>query len=313
MVYDNIRLMARATSRLPRAVPLIDRLLGGNPRLDLQGRVVFITGAARGLGAEVASQAHQRGASVALVGRRLDPLQQLAATLGERACAFEADVTDLDMLRHAADRTVAAFGGIDVVVANAGVAPPSETIAAISPSEFERTVEVDLLGQWRTVRATLPALTQRRGHILFVGSIYAFFNGVLAASYAVSKAGVEQLARALRVEMAPHGVTTTVAYFGFIDTDLAANVFAQQRATQVRQAVPSFVTRSIPVADAATAVLDGIERRAPRLCKPAWVAPMLALRGFTSTVMDELLLHDPRVASAVRNAENDDHEGSFAP
>ena len=91
-----------------------------------------------------------------------------------------------------------------MVVANAGVAPPSDTVASIEPAEFERTIDIDLLGQWRTIRATLPEVTERQGHILVIGSIYAFFNGVLNASYAASKAGVEQLIRAVRVELAPH-------------------------------------------------------------------------------------------------------------
>ncbi len=299
MIGDAIGLLARTASRLGRTLPIVGRVFGDPAGLDIDGRVVFVTGAARGLGAEIARQAYARGAHVALVGRRLGPLQQLAASLGERAAAFEADVTDIDALRRAADDCVATFGGIDVVVANAGIAPPSATVAEMSPEDFERTVEVDLLGQWKTVRATVPAVIHRRGHILFVGSIFAFFNGVLAAPYAVSKAGVEQLARALRVELAPRGVTTGIAYLGFIDTDLTADVFAQPRATRARRAMPSFVTRPMPVADAARVVLDGIARRAPRVTAPAWVAPMLAVRSVTTAVMDDILLYSRDVAAAV--------------
>ena len=299
MIEDAIGLLARTASRLGRTLPIVGRVFGDPAQLDINGRVVFVTGAARGLGAEIARQAYARGAHVALVGRRLGPLEQLAASLGERAAAFEADVTDIDALRRAADDCVATFGGIDVVVANAGIAPPSDTVAEMPPEDFERTVEVDLLGQWRTVRATVPAVIQRRGHILFVGSIFAFFNGVLAAPYAVSKAGVEQLARALRVELAPRGVTTGIAYLGFIDTDLTADVFAQPRATRARQAMPRFVTRPMPVAEAARVVLDGIARRAPRVTAPAWVAPMLAMRSVTTAVMDDVLLYSRDVAAAV--------------
>jgi NAD(P)-dependent dehydrogenase (short-subunit alcohol dehydrogenase family) len=199
-------------------------------------------GAARGLGAEIARQAHDRGADVALVGRRRAPLEALAAQLGDRAAAFEADVSDLAALTRAAEATVERFGGIDVVVANAGIAPPSDTVLTIDPAAFERTVDIDLLGQWRTVRATLPALIERQGHVLVVASIYAFFNGALNASYAASKAGVEQLTRALRVELAPHGVSAGVAYLGFIQTDLAADVFEQAQVAQARRRRP----RSLP-------------------------------------------------------------------
>jgi NAD(P)-dependent dehydrogenase (short-subunit alcohol dehydrogenase family) len=162
---------------------------------------------------------------------------------------------------------------------------------------------VDLLGQWRTVRAALPAVIERRGHIALVGSIYAFFNGVLAAPYAVSKAGVEQLSRTLRVELAQHGVTAGIAYLGFIDTDLAADAFADEQAAAIRDVAPSFITRPMTVEAAAAAVLDGIERRASRVTAPGWVGLLLATRSLTTAVMDDVLIHNRGVTDAIRNAE----------
>jgi NAD(P)-dependent dehydrogenase (short-subunit alcohol dehydrogenase family) len=279
------------------------RLVKRPPRMDLDGRVLFITGAARGLGAETARRAHARGAQVALVGRRLEPLQALADELGSGAAAFEADVTSAERLQQAADDAVSTFGGIDVIIANAGIAPPSHTVATIAADAFEHTVEVDLLGQWRTVRAALPSVLERRGHVQLVGSIYAFFNGVLAAPYAVSKAGVEQLARALRVELAPHGVTAGFAYLGFIDTDLTTEAFADEAAATVRRSVPRVFTREMTVGAAADAVLEGVERRAANITAPGWVRPLLATRSLTTSVMDEVLLHNRSVQAAVTSAE----------
>jgi NAD(P)-dependent dehydrogenase (short-subunit alcohol dehydrogenase family) len=303
MIDETLRSLAGAATHRIRTLPLLGELFGGPPRLDLHGRVVFITGAARGLGAEIARQAHARGAYVAVVGRRLDPLQELANGLGDRAAAFQADVTDFAALQGAARDTVHRFGGIDVVVSNAGVAPPSDTVASIDPAEFERTVDIDLLGQWRTIRATLPQVADRHGHVLVVGSIYAFFNGALNASYAASKAGVEQLTRAVRVELAPHGATAGIAYLGFIDTDLATDVFAQRHVDDVRKALPGFITHPMPVSEAAAAIINGIERRSPRVTAPGWVAPMLTFRGITTTLMDELALHHPGVARAISRVE----------
>jgi NAD(P)-dependent dehydrogenase (short-subunit alcohol dehydrogenase family) len=305
MIEDTLGLIARTAGRAGRRLPVAGRLFGREPRHELEGRVVFVTGAARGLGAEIARQAYARGAYVALVGRRLAPLAELAAKLGERAAAFEADVGDLDALTRAADATVDRFGGIDVVVANAGIAPPSDTVLTIDPAEFERTVDIDLLGQWRTVRATLPALIERQGHVLVVSSIYAFFNGAMNASYAASKAGVEQLTRALRVELAPHGATAGVAYLGFIDTELAADVFAQEQVAQARRAGPAFLTNPISTQAAGRAVLDGVERRASRVGAPAWVLPMLAVRGIVTTVMDDVMIHNAKLSRAISGAESD--------
>jgi NAD(P)-dependent dehydrogenase (short-subunit alcohol dehydrogenase family) len=264
---------------------------------------VFVTGAARGIGAEVARQAHARGARVALVGRRLKPLQQLASQIGEGAAAFEADVRDLDAMQHAADATVARFGGIDVVIANAGVAPPSEPILTIDPAEFERTVDIDLLGQWRTVRATLPAVIERRGHVLVVASIYSFVNGALNASYAASKAGVHQLTRALRVELAHHGATAGVAYLGFVETDLVGDVFAQEQVAEARSIMPELFTKPIPVTRAGRTLVDGIESRAATVAAPGWIRPLLPLRGVAGTLMDEFMLASPRLSRAISRAE----------
>src|SRR5881398_161809 len=89
---------------------------------DVNGKVVLVTGAARGIGLEAARRLHARGASVALVGLEPEELEARARELGDRAAAFEADVTDAEQLQAAVEGAVARFGGIDVCIANAGVA-----------------------------------------------------------------------------------------------------------------------------------------------------------------------------------------------
>jgi NAD(P)-dependent dehydrogenase (short-subunit alcohol dehydrogenase family) len=302
-IEDTARALSTVGLNAARSLPVAGRVFGAAPHLDLDGRVVFVTGAARGIGAEVARQAHARGARVALVGRRLKPLQELASQLGKGAVAFDADVRDLDALQRAADATVDRFGGIDVVVANAGVAPPSEPILTIDPAEFERTVDVDLLGQWRTIRATLPAVIERRGHVLVVASIYSFVNGALNASYAASKAGVDQLTRALRVELAHHEATAGVAYLGFVETDLVDDAFAQEHVVEARSIVPELFTKPIPVTQAGRTLVHGIESRAATVAAPGWIRPLLPLRGVAGTLMDEFMLASPKLSSAIRRAE----------
>ena len=139
------------------------------------------------------------------------------------------------------------------------------------------------------------------GHVVVVASIYAFFNGVVNASYAMSKAGVEQLGRALRVELAPHGATAGVAYFGFIDTDMVRDAFQREAVARLREALPGWVTEPIPVEMASAALVRGIQRRSPRVTAPRWVAVALALRGVLDR-LDGRLAADERVAQAVRKA-----------
>src|SRR5581483_9797850 len=183
---------------------------------DVSGKVALITGGARGIGFETARQLHERGASVVLVDLRAEDVEAAAARLGDRALGVVADVTDRDAIAAAVAQTVERFGGLDIAVANAGIAPAAATLRAMDPDVVERVIDVNLLGVWRTVHAALPHVVERRGHVVVVASVYAFMNGVILAPYAIAKAGVEQLGRALRVELTRHGASASVAYFGFI-------------------------------------------------------------------------------------------------
>src|SRR5215470_4844124 len=138
---------------------------------DLDGRVVLVTGAARGIGAESARQLAARGARVALVGLEPAELERVAGEC-PGAVFFEADVTDRDALAAAVDGTVDALGGIDAVVANAGIGNVG-FVRSIEPEAFERVLEVNLLGVWRTVRACLPHVIERRGYVLNIASTAA--------------------------------------------------------------------------------------------------------------------------------------------
>lgn len=170
----------------------------------LTGKVVLVTGAARGIGAHTARLAAARGARLALVGLEADRLAALAAELGPGHVWFPADVTDQVALRAAADGTVAALGGIDAVVANAGVANRG-TIAVGDIEALVRTVEVNLVGVMRTAAATVEALAARRGYLLIVSSAAAFAALPGMAAYCASKAGVEHFGTAIRLELAHRG------------------------------------------------------------------------------------------------------------
>ena len=272
--------------------------------LNVSGRVALVTGAARGIGYETARLLHARGASVALADLDLDLVQAAAAQIGgERTLAVAADVTDTSAIEAAVSETVERFGGLDVVVANAGIAPPTATVRVIDPEAYERVIEVDLLGVWRTVRAGLPHVIERRGHVVVVASIYAFFNGALASPYAMSKAGVEQLGRALRVELVPHGASASVAYFGFIDTQMVRESFADPVAHQFEESMPALLTRRLPPSAAGEAIVRGIERRAPRIIAPRWWRAFSALRGLINPLFDARLERDAQMLAFVREAD----------
>jgi NAD(P)-dependent dehydrogenase (short-subunit alcohol dehydrogenase family) len=274
-------------------------------RLNLTGRVAMITGAASGIGAETARRLVARGAQVALMDIDAANLDRMQDELRDSAVTFAGDVTDRAALDAAVAATRKRFGRIDVLVANAGVAPPSEPVAGIEEGAFERTVEIDALGVWRTVRAALPEVIMSKGHVVLISSIYAFFNGFLNASYAMSKAAVEQLGRALRVELAPQGATAGVAYFAFVDTPMVRTAFSRPHVARARGALPRWFSRPIELGVAADALVRGIERRSPVVTAPGWVGVALLLRG-PLAALDGRLARDPRILDALRDAPSAD-------
>jgi NAD(P)-dependent dehydrogenase (short-subunit alcohol dehydrogenase family) len=273
------------------------------PRYDVNGRVALITGGARGIGLATARALTARGARVALVDLDSDELQSAAAHLGPETLAIPADVTDTAAIAAAVTRAVEHFGAVDLLIANAGIAPMPATARTMDPDEFERVVEVNLLGVYRTVRAGLEHVIERRGQVVLVSSVYAFLNGMLLTPYAVAKAGVEQLGRALRIELAPHGASATVAYFGFVDTGMVQRILDDPSAQQRDELLPAFIRRRITAEAAADAVAQAIERRRARVVAPRYWAPISTLRGVVNPALDYLSAHDKRVIAMIRNSE----------
>lgn len=272
-------------------------------KYPLPGKVALVTGAARGIGFEAARVLHQRGASVVLVDLDEQATDDASRAIGERTMAIAADVTDAEAMTAAVAAAVERFGGLDIVVANAGVAPTQGPTWTVDPDEFERVVEIDLLGVWRSVRPALGHVIERRGHVVVVASVYAFVNGVMASPYAMAKAGVEQLGRALRTELSAHGASASVAYFGFIDTEMVREAFAQPGAQRAEEMFPAFVTKRLKPSVAGTAIVDGIQARAPRIIRPRWWRIYSVLRGILNPLLDAQGERDDRIRESILEAE----------
>jgi NAD(P)-dependent dehydrogenase (short-subunit alcohol dehydrogenase family) len=273
------------------------------PPFDVNGRTVFITGAARGIGAETARRLYRKGANVALVGLEPQRLEALAAELGDRALALEADVSDYDALQRAVNATVERFGAIDVGIANAGIAFTG-TLAASPMEHVERMFAVNFLGVWRTDRALIGQITERRGYLLNIASLAAVSHAPMMGPYTAAKSGVEALTDALRMETAPSGARVGCAYFGFIDTDMVRGSFEQPSAKAMTGRLPSFVTSPAPLSKAVDAIERGIERRTDRLWAPRWVGAMLVLRGIMQPLTERQVGREPeRLREAMRAAE----------
>jgi NAD(P)-dependent dehydrogenase (short-subunit alcohol dehydrogenase family) len=284
------------------------------PVFDLNGKVALITGAARGIGFETARQMHMRGASVALVDLNAGEAREAAERIGPRAIGIATDVTDHAAMMQTVAETVERFGGLDVVVANAGIAQAKmATVRGIGTEEWERVFEVDMLGVWRTVRAALPQIVERKGHVVVTASAYAFVNGVFNSPYAVAKAGVESLGRSLRMELMPLGASASVAYFGWVDTKLVQDGMDQPHAGRLRENTPEFFNRRITPDEAGAAVVRGVEERAPRIFAPKWWRYVSALRGLINPLLDRRMERDKALIATVRDIEAEaDEQGAAA-
>ncbi|OBE99667.1 SDR family oxidoreductase [Mycobacterium sp. 852002-10029_SCH5224772] len=240
---------------------------------SLRDQVVFITGGARGIGAEVARRLAARGAKLVLTDLNDADLKAIAAELGEdRVLTAVADVRDLPAMQAAADRAVERFGGIDVVLANAGIMSYG-SVAQVDPDAFKRLLDINVLGVFHTVRATLPAVIERRGHVLIVSSLAAYAAAPGLAPYNASKAGVEMFANALRLEVAHQGVTVGSAHMSWIDTALVRDTQTDLPAfNQLLASFPWPLNKTTTVDKCAAAFVKGIQHRRTRVYCPRWVA-----------------------------------------
>ena len=241
----------------------------------LAGRRILITGAARGIGAATARRLHARGARVVLAGIEPDLLARTAAACGD-ALAVVCDVRDRDQVEAAVEAAVEHMDGLDVVVANAGVAAQLPLVGG-DPEVFERTIEVNLLGVYYTLRAAGPHIAHQTGYALAISSLAAALHPPLLGAYCASKAGVEALADSLRIELYPSGARVGIAYFAELDTDMVRRglgTAAARRMSEVRPRGGSVA----PVDAGVDAIERGIARRARRVVAPRWVGAALPVR-----------------------------------
>jgi NAD(P)-dependent dehydrogenase (short-subunit alcohol dehydrogenase family) len=280
---------------------------------NLTGKVALVTGGARGIGLETARSLIARGASVVIVDLHAEDAQRAAASLHDtNALGIAADVTDRGAMQQAVATTVERFGGLDVVVANAGIASRGATVLSMTSENFERVLDVNLNGVYRTVAAALPQIVARQGHVVVVSSIYAFTNGLGTSPYAMAKAGVEQLGRALRVELAPHGAGASVAYFGFIDTEMVhKGIDEDPLAERMFETLPKLLHKRLHPKVAGEAIVAGIEARKPQIIRPRRWTVLSVFRGQLNPLIDRYMARDATVAGLVR--EFDDRASEEQP
>jgi NAD(P)-dependent dehydrogenase (short-subunit alcohol dehydrogenase family) len=255
---------------------------------SVNGKVALITGGANGVGAEVARRLHDKGARVVLTDLDEVLLKEVATRLGEdRVLAAVADVRDLSAMQNAVDKGIERFGGIDIVVANAGIGTYG-SVLQVDPEAFRTLIDVNVVGVFHTVRATLPSVIDRQGYVLIVssGAAYLAFPGL--APYNAAKAGVEHFANALRLEVAHLGVDVGSAHMSWIDTPLVRESKADlSTVREMLASLPGPLAKTTSVEKCGDAFVKGIEARKRRINCPGWVEVLRWIRPLLATRMVE--------------------------
>ena len=263
---------------------------------SLHGRVILVTGAASGIGAAGAAELRRRGAVTVLVDQDAPGLALQADALAqgglERPLTVVCDVTSLAACEGAVQATLQRHGRLDVVWANAGMAAFGP-LAHTDPAAWRRCIEVNVMGCFHTVRAALPAIQVQRGYVCMTASVATFAHPPMMSAYAASKAAVEAMANAWRIELAGHGVDVGVIHASWVRTPLVEEGELHPGFIRLRQTVPAPMRHAMTPADAARRIVDGMAQRRSRIWVPGWVRLLHALRA---------LLHLPQAERALRQA-----------
>ena len=210
--------------------------------LDMTGRVALVTGAGTGLGARFCMALAEHGAAVAAVARRAEKVEAVAEAIrkaGGRAIAVSGDVTDSASIKSAFDAAEQAFGTVDAVVANAGIAVPGRAVE-ISDEDWRKTMATNLDGVFYTAREAAQRLLKagKPGAIVNIASILGYGVGKGNASYAVSKAAVIQMTQALAIEWSFKNIRVNAIAPGYVVTDINRDYLTSGKGAEMTREIP---------------------------------------------------------------------------
>ena len=197
---------------------------------DLTGKTALVTGASGGIGAEIARVLHGAGATVGLSGTRLEPLEALAAELGERAFVLPCNLSVPDEVEGLVKRAVEAMGSVDVLVNNAGITKDGLAMR-MSDEDWSSVIDVNLTATFRLCRAAIRGMMKARwGRIINISSIVGTTGNAGQVNYAASKAGMVGMSKSLAAEVASRGITVNAVAPGFIATAMTDKLNEAQKA-----------------------------------------------------------------------------------
>lgn len=251
-------------------------------------KTVLVTGAASGIGASTARALYRRGAKLILVDVDAPGLAALSGEFRQsHSVVVHGDVRDPVAMQTAVDAGIRQFGRLDAVVANAGVGSWTPVLD-MHPTQFRHVVDVNLIGVFNTIGAALPALISARGYALVVASVASYVAAPGLVAYAASKAGAEQFANALRLEMAWRGVDVGSAHMSWVNTPLFQRAMSGSAGfAGLLATLPRPFRRTLSTDDCGERLADAVQRRAARVAMPRWVAMARWAKPMLSTPLLE--------------------------
>lgn len=196
---------------------------------DLTGKNALVTGASGGIGAEIARQLHARGATVGLSGTRTEPLEALAAELGDRAHVLPCNLSDMAAVEALPKQAAEAMGSVDILVNNAGITRDNLAMR-MSDEEWDSVIAVNLTATFKLCKAVLRGMMKARwGRIVNISSIVGATGNPGQANYAASKAGMVGMSKSLAYEVASRGITVNAIAPGFIETAMTDKLNDDQK------------------------------------------------------------------------------------
>ena len=201
----------------------------------LDGKKVLITGASGGIGGQIARTLHAAGATVALSGTRIGPLESLSNELGAMAHVLRCDLSDLDEVTALPKQAVEAMGGVDILINNAGVTRDN-LLMRMSEDEWASVLTINLTSTMRLCKGVLRGMMKARwGRIVNISSIVGATGNAGQANYAASKAGLVAMSKSLAHEVATRGITVNCVAPGFISTAMTEKLTDEQKTVILNQ------------------------------------------------------------------------------
>lgn len=271
-------------------------------RYELNDRVIAITGSTGGLGAAVVSALAEKGVKFALFDLDATAVEAQAKSLGShRARGWAVDVRSMESISTAMTDAVQHFGHIDVVIANAGITC-FEPLVSADPERFDRVVDINLNGVWRTFRAAVPFIRASQGYMLAISSMAAFVHSPLQASYTASKAGVWAMCDSIRLELRHMGVGVGSVHPTFFHTPMMDQAFADPAGNKIWGGNKSGIWKMVPLSEVVAAIVNGIERREEFIVVPKQNALVARAPGLFRKFTEALGFNDRGIAETIRLA-----------